>query len=191
MIPANDNFEGTWPFQPRFCTASGFKQHFIDEGPRQSETLLLLHGQPTWGYLYRNMIPGLADRYRVVVPDHMGFGKSETPDDREYTLKTHVENLERFLESLALERSLALKRSLAESSAREQPVDVLSIDAVPVDCGFTLYTLMENRRSSCTIQTVWFGKEWFWNASCWSFSARELVVHSNQLPLLFDWVIES
>ncbi len=103
MIPANENFEGTWPFQPRFCTASGFKQHFIDEGPRHSETLLLLHGQPTWGYLYRNMIPGLADRYRVVVPDHMGFGKSETPDDREYTLKTHVENLERFLESLALE----------------------------------------------------------------------------------------
>ena len=69
------------------------------EGPRDGETILCLHGEPTWGYLYRNFIPKLAETYRVVVPDHMGFGKSETPPDRTYTLKTHVENLEALLDS--------------------------------------------------------------------------------------------
>jgi pimeloyl-ACP methyl ester carboxylesterase len=104
MIPADETFDGTWPFQAHFCTASGFRQHYIDEGPPGAETVILLHGEPTWGYLYRNMIPALARRYRVVVPDHMGFGKSETPADRDYTLQTHVENLERLIESLALDQ---------------------------------------------------------------------------------------
>jgi haloalkane dehalogenase len=53
----------------------------------------MLHGEPTWGYIYRNFIPQLSKKYRVIVPDLMGFGKSETPQDKEYTLKTHVENL--------------------------------------------------------------------------------------------------
>jgi haloalkane dehalogenase len=103
MIDANETFDGTWPFLPRFTSVSGFKQHYVDEGPRGAETILCLHGEPTWGYLYRNMIGPLSENYRVVVPDHMGFGKSETPQDRVYTLQTHVENLERFVEDLDLQ----------------------------------------------------------------------------------------
>ncbi|MCH1492101.1 MAG: alpha/beta fold hydrolase [Luminiphilus sp.] len=103
MIPADETFDGSWPFKPLFSSASGFRQHYVDEGPRDAEVLLLLHGEPTWGYLYRNMIPALAQHYRVIVPDHMGFGKSETPQNREYTLRTHVENLERLIEALELE----------------------------------------------------------------------------------------
>ena len=103
MIDANETFDGTWPFPPRFTSASGFKQHYVDEGPRGAETILCLHGEPTWGYLYRNMIGPLSENFRVVVPDHMGFGKSETPQDRVYTLQTHVENLERFVEDLDLQ----------------------------------------------------------------------------------------
>ena len=57
----------------------------IDEG--EGEVVVCLHGEPTWGYLYRNMIDPLAEEFRVVVPDHMGFGKNETPQDRDYTLK--------------------------------------------------------------------------------------------------------
>ena len=99
MIAADETFDGTWPFEARFSEASGFRQHYVDEGPREGETILCLHGEPTWGYLYRNMIGPLAESYRVVVPDHMGFGKSETPQDREYTLRTHVENLEAFVKT--------------------------------------------------------------------------------------------
>jgi len=103
MIEPNESFDGTWPFKARFTNASGFKQHFVDEGPREGEIVLCLHGEPTWGYLYRKMIGPLAESFRVVVPDHMGFGKSETPQDRVYTLQTHVENLERFVEELDLQ----------------------------------------------------------------------------------------
>ena len=102
MIPAEETFEGTWPFKPNFSTAAGFRQHYVDEGPRDGEVIVCLHGEPTWGYLYRNFIPSLAERYRVIVPDHMGFGKSETPQDRIYTLQTHVENLQKFIDDLGL-----------------------------------------------------------------------------------------
>ena len=102
MIPADETFEGTWPFAPHFSTAAGFRQHYVDEGPRDGEVIVCLHGEPTWGYLYRNFIPPLAAGYRVIVPDHMGFGKSETPQDRVYTLQTHVENLEKLLDDLDL-----------------------------------------------------------------------------------------
>jgi cis-3-alkyl-4-acyloxetan-2-one decarboxylase len=63
---------------------------------------VLLHGQPTWGYIWRRFVGPLARTHRVIVPDHMGFGKSETPADRTYTLRTHVENLTALIDSLDL-----------------------------------------------------------------------------------------
>ncbi len=108
MIAADETFDGTWPFAPRFHEipaadgAAGFRMHYVDEGPRDGEVVVCLHGEPTWGYLYRRLIPRLAERYRVVVPDHMGFGKSETPQDRAYTLRSHVENLASLIEALDL-----------------------------------------------------------------------------------------
>jgi len=100
MIEANATFNGTWPFKPHFSNAPGFRMHYVDEG--KGEPILCLHGEPTWGYLYRNFIPKLSENYRVVVPDHMGFGKSETPQDRFYTHKTHVENLVALVKELDL-----------------------------------------------------------------------------------------
>ncbi len=102
MIKASETFEGTWPFLPNFFDENGFLMHYVDEGPRQANPIILLHGEPTWGYLYRKFIPELSKSYRVVVPDMMGFGKSETPQDKEYTLKTHVENLSRLIDHLKL-----------------------------------------------------------------------------------------
>ena len=102
MIKASETFEGTWPFLPNFSDGNGFKMHYVDVGPRQANPIILLHGEPTWGYLYRKFIPELSKSYRVVVPDMMGFGKSETPQDKEYTLKTHVENLSRLIDNLKL-----------------------------------------------------------------------------------------
>ena len=101
MIPANETFDQTWTFKPQFFHGAGFSMHYVDEG--QGDPILCLHGEPTWGYLYRNFIPSLAKSHRVIVPDHMGFGKSETPQDREYSIKAHTENL------IALVKKLDLK----------------------------------------------------------------------------------
>ena len=95
MIPANETFDGTFPFRPHFTDAPGFRMHYVDEG--EGDPIVCLHGEPTWGYLYRKFIPPLSRHHRVIVPDHMGFGKSETPQNREYTLATHVANLEALL----------------------------------------------------------------------------------------------
>jgi len=102
LIKSSETFQGTWPFLPNFFDGNGFLMHYVDEGPREAKPIILLHGEPTWGYIYRKFIPELSKSYRVVVPDMMGFGKSETPQDKEYTLKTHVENLSRLIDNLKL-----------------------------------------------------------------------------------------
>lgn len=100
MIPEQETFGGTWPFTPRYFEGNGFRMHYVDEG--EGDPIICLHGEPTWGYLYRRFIPPLSKKNRVIVPDHMGFGKSETPADRDYTLKAHVENLAGLIEALDL-----------------------------------------------------------------------------------------
>jgi pimeloyl-ACP methyl ester carboxylesterase len=105
VIKATETFGGTFPFAPHYSNASGFKMHYVDEG--EGSPILCLHGEPTWGYLYREIIPILAKKHRVIVPDYMGFGKSETPHDREYTTKEHTDSLERLVEELDL-RDLTL-----------------------------------------------------------------------------------
>ncbi len=102
MIPSDATFAGTFPFAPHFTEAAGFRMHYVDEGPRDGEVILCLHGEPTWGYLFRHLIPALSRTYRVIVPDHMGFGKSETPAGRSYWLQDHVGNLEAFVAALGL-----------------------------------------------------------------------------------------
>ncbi len=69
MIKANENFGGTFPFKPNYCEAFGFKMHYVDEG--KGEVILCIHGEPTWGYLYRLMTPLLSKSHRVIVPDNM------------------------------------------------------------------------------------------------------------------------
>lgn len=69
--------------------------HHVDQG--SGRPVVLLHGEPTWGYLWRQFISPLAREHRVLVPDHMGFGKSETTSDRNYLLEEHVDNLENLL----------------------------------------------------------------------------------------------
>ncbi|MEV0220079.1 haloalkane dehalogenase [Streptomyces sp. NPDC050704] len=82
-----------WPYEPRYATVGeGLRMHYIDEGPRDGPVVVLAHGEPTWGYLYRKMIPGLvAAGRRVLVPDLIGFGRSDKPVDRAaYTYESHV-----------------------------------------------------------------------------------------------------
>jgi cis-3-alkyl-4-acyloxetan-2-one decarboxylase len=102
MTRSTDTFDETFPYAPRFTDAPGFRMHYVDEGPSDGQVVLCLHGEPTWGYLFRNLIAALGETYRVVAPDHMGFGKSDTPQDRSYWLQDHIDNLERFVLALDL-----------------------------------------------------------------------------------------
>ncbi len=99
-----------WPYAPHFYTRSdGLQLHYVDEGPRQGShetrrTWLCLHGQPTWSYLYRRMIPVFAAAGdRVVAPDFLGFGRSDKPlDEAVYTFDFHRASLVELIEALDL-----------------------------------------------------------------------------------------
>jgi pimeloyl-ACP methyl ester carboxylesterase len=79
--------------------------HYVDVGPRDGRPVVMVHGNPTWGYLYRNFIPPLVEAgHRAIVPDHLGFGRSEKPSDPElYRVPVHARRLEALLESLDLQ----------------------------------------------------------------------------------------
>ncbi len=78
MITLKDEtFDGTFPFTPHYFDNNAFQMHYVDEG--SGEPIVLVHGDPTWGYLYRNFIHALARHQRCIVPDHMGMGKSGIP----------------------------------------------------------------------------------------------------------------
>ncbi|MBL4849617.1 MAG: haloalkane dehalogenase [Planctomycetes bacterium] len=83
-----------YPFEPHTLeVAPGLKMHYLDEGPREGPVVLLLHGEPSWSYLYRHVIPLLAAAgMRVLAPDLIGFGKSDKPSQQsDYTYARHVE----------------------------------------------------------------------------------------------------
>jgi haloalkane dehalogenase len=95
-----------WDYAPQYVEIDGLRQAYVDAGSGESgETILLLHGQPSWSYLYRKMIPVLADAgHRVIAMDHLGMGRSDKPiDPDDYTYLGHVERLEAFIQVLELE----------------------------------------------------------------------------------------
>jgi haloalkane dehalogenase len=93
-----------YPFKPNYLEVeTGLKMHYLDEGDLKNPTVLLLHGEPTWSYLYRKMIPLLAQDFRVVTPDLIGFGKSDKPTQQEaYTYQKHLDWLTALIENLDL-----------------------------------------------------------------------------------------
>jgi haloalkane dehalogenase len=94
-----------FPFVPRYCeVGDGLRMACVDEGPRDGQVVLLLHGEPTWSFLYRKMIPIFtAAGHRVVAPDLIGFGRSDKPvDPRAYTYARHVGWVRALLEALEL-----------------------------------------------------------------------------------------
>jgi pimeloyl-ACP methyl ester carboxylesterase len=99
------DLEGTFPFEPRFVrAAAGVQLHYVEEGT--GDPVLMLHGNPTWSYLYRRFLPPLAEAgFRAIAVDHMGFGRSYRPPGHErYTMTTHVRNLVGFIRALDLRR---------------------------------------------------------------------------------------
>jgi haloalkane dehalogenase len=93
-----------YPFEPHYLDVDGLRVHTVDEGPRDAAPVLLLHGEPSWSYLYRTMIPVLtAAGHRAVAPDLVGFGRSDKPAHREdYTYQRHVDWMHATVDALDL-----------------------------------------------------------------------------------------
>jgi len=92
-----------YDFEPHFVTVHGLQMHYLDEGDGD-EVVLCLHGEPTWSYLYRKMIPILSPHYRVIAPDFVGFGKSDKFTEMdEYSIQLLYDTLKAFIEELDLQ----------------------------------------------------------------------------------------
>lgn len=93
-----------YPFAPRYVEVDGLRIHYVDEGPANAPPVLMLHGEPSWSFLYRRMIPRfVAAGYRAVAPDLVGFGKSDKPAARaDYTYQRHLDWLRGWLAAVNL-----------------------------------------------------------------------------------------
>ena len=96
-------FEGlpVYDFAPRYIEQNGLRMHYVDEGA--GDPILLLHCEPTWAYLYRKMIPRLAEVTRAIAPDYFGFGRSDKPTRvQDYAYDFHYASIARLVEELDL-----------------------------------------------------------------------------------------
>ena len=94
-----------YPFTPKqFQPRPGLSMSYLDEGPRDGEVVVMLHGNPSWSYYWRTLVSGLSDKYRCIVPDHIGMGFSDKPDDADYdyTLQSRVDDVEALLKHLGI-----------------------------------------------------------------------------------------
>ena len=101
-------FRHLYPFQPHYLDVNGLSYHYLDEGSRNP--IVMLHGNPTWSFYYRELIKGLCDRYRTIAPDHIGCGLSEKPgtDRYDYRLQSRVDDLAALIDHLGLRRDITL-----------------------------------------------------------------------------------
>ncbi len=108
MNPASRVSRSLYPFDGRVFDLDGLRYHYLDEG--SGDPIVMVHGNPTWSFYYRDLVRALRDQHRVLVPDHIGCGFSDKPDDSRYryTLSQRVTDFEAFLEHLDLVRPVTL-----------------------------------------------------------------------------------
>lgn len=105
-----------YPFQPRrFEVRPGIEMSYLDEGPSDGAVVVMLHGNPSWSYYWRHLVSGLRESYRCIVPDHVGMGLSDKPDDApkaspryDYTLQSRIEDVDALLRHLGIDGPLTL-----------------------------------------------------------------------------------
>lgn len=102
------DLKNEYPFEGKRLDRDGLSYHYLDEG--QGAPVVMVHGNPSWSFYYRNLVLALRDNYRCIVPDHIGCGFSDKPGDDcyEYTLKSRVDDLERLLDSLGVTENITL-----------------------------------------------------------------------------------
>ena len=93
-----------YPYQPNFLEVFGAQMAYLDEGPKDAPVLLCLHGNPTWSFFYRSLVEAHKHNMRVVVPDHVGMGLSEQPQDFPYDLEHRIAAIEQLVAKLDLKR---------------------------------------------------------------------------------------
>ena len=111
MSALRENFnklglQKVYPFKSHFLQLGENNLHFVDEGLGQP--ILMLHGNPTWSFYYRNLIQTFSEKYRTIVPDHMGCGLSDKPQDYEYSLETHIQNAYQLIKFLDLKKIILI-----------------------------------------------------------------------------------
>lgn len=90
-----DPIKDIYPFEQHFFDLKGNRYHYLDEG--SGETFLMVHGNPTWSFMFRKLVLEFRNTHRVIAPDHLGFGLSDKPVSFPYRLETHIDNLEAFV----------------------------------------------------------------------------------------------
>lgn len=115
-----------YPFESRWFDSSRGRVHYIDEG--SGPPILFCHGNPTWSFLYRNIVTGLRDRFRCIVPDYLGFGLSDRPTGYGYTVEEHAAVVGELVDALELDGYLSMGQdwggpvSMAVDTARSERV---------------------------------------------------------------------
>ena len=98
----NNTWKEHYPFKDHYLEIGENKLHYIDEG--EGFPVIMLHGNPTWSFYYRNVVNDLKVNYRCIVPDHIGCGLSSKPQDFEYTLENHIQNVLKLIETLKIDK---------------------------------------------------------------------------------------
>lgn len=93
-----------YPFSDNYETIDGHRIHYVDEGKGARRTLLFIHGNPTWSFMWRNIIPELSKQSRCVAPDLLGFGRSDKPPEMKHTFEEHYEIIRKFIDAAGLDR---------------------------------------------------------------------------------------
>jgi haloalkane dehalogenase len=103
-----ESFRHLYPFESHFMDVNGFKYHYVDEG--SGEPVVMVHGNPTWSFYYRALIQSLSDRYRTIVPDHIGCGLSDKPSPSQYnyTLQSRIDDLDHLIKKLTGSEQITL-----------------------------------------------------------------------------------
>src|SRR5580704_15750920 len=101
-MPEPPDWRSLYPFESHFLPLDGLGYHYLDEG--QGEPLLLVHGNPTWSFYWRELVQALRGQHRVIAVDHLGCGLSDKPADYPYTLARHTQNLRQLIHSLDLQQ---------------------------------------------------------------------------------------
>jgi len=100
--------ESLYPFESHYLDRGGLRYHYLDEG--SGDPVVMVHGNPSWSFYYRNLVQALRDTHRCIVPDHIGCGLSDKPGDADYryTLEKRVDDLEALLEHLGITENITL-----------------------------------------------------------------------------------
>lgn len=108
MVNMKISYQHLYPFEANYLKIDKMRYHYLDEG--RGEPLLMIHGNPTWSFYYRRLVDAFSDRYRVIVPDHIGCGRSDSPPENvyDYTLKNRVDNISTLIKKLKLDQPVTL-----------------------------------------------------------------------------------